>query len=77
MSPLCFYIALVIVGRHTAVALIGAQVAEAPPTLMAAVRGGSTVDSLVGVQVAQLLEASTTLRTSVGTLSRVNTLVSL
>lgn len=57
--------------------LIGAQVAEAAPTLMTAVRCGPTVDPLVGVQVPQLFEAPTTLRAGVRALARVHPLVSL
>lgn len=58
-------------------ALVGAQVAEAPPTLLAAVGRGTTVNPLVGVQVTQLLEAPPTLLARVGTLPRMYPLVSL
>lgn len=59
------------------VALVGAQMAEAAPTLLAAVRRGPAVDPLVGVQVPQLLEAPPALRAGVGTLAGVHALVSL
>lgn len=53
------------VRRQAAVALVGAQVAEAASALLAAVRGGTAVDALVRVEVAQLLEAPATLGTSI------------
>lgn len=56
-------------------ALVGAQVAEAAPALLAAVGRGPAVDPLVGVQVAQLLEATAALRTGVRALACVHTLV--
>lgn len=58
-------------------ALVGAQVSEAASTCVAAVGRGSTVDSLVGVQVSQLLEAPTTLGAGIRTLPCVDPLVSL
>lgn len=65
--------------RHggAAVALVGAQVAEAAATLVAGVRRGAAVDALVGVQVAKLLEAAAALRAGVGALAGVDALVPL
>lgn len=59
------------------VALVGSQVAEAAPTLLAAVGRGPAVDPLVGVQVPQFFEAAAALGTGVGALARVHPLVSL
>lgn len=62
---------------RAAVALVGPQVAEAAPTLLAAVGCGPAVDPLVGVQVPQFLEAATALGAGVGALARVHPLMSL
>lgn len=59
------------------VALVGSQVAEAAPALLAAVGRGPAVDPLVGVQVPQFFEAAAALGTGVGALARVHPLVSL
>lgn len=58
-------------------ALVGSQVAETAPALLAAVGRGPAVDPLVGVQVPQFLEAAAALGTRVGALARVHPLVSL
>lgn len=63
--------------RGAAVALVGPQVAEAPPTLLAAVRRGPAVDPLVGVQVPQLFEAPAALGAGIRALAGVHSLVSL
>lgn len=60
-----------------AVAFVGAKVSKAAPTGVAAVGRGPTVDSLVGVQVSQLLKAAAALRAGVRTLPCVDPLVSL
>ena len=57
---------------RAAVAFVGAQVAEAAATLLAAVRGGTAVDALMRVEVAQLLKASPALWAGVGALARVD-----
>ena len=59
-----------------AVTLVGAQMAEAASTLLAAVRRGPTVDPLVGVQIPQLFKAPTTLGAGIRALTCMHPLVS-
>lgn len=63
--------------RGAAMALVGAQVAEAAAALLAAVRSGTAVDPLMCVKVAQLFEAPAALWAGVGALTCVDPLVSL